>query len=196
MDIINYLISDINKIKYIKTNLNELIKFILKENRFENALFMDMFMYRYNYFKESVHMFKVPLSYFDENKIMNFDLLIEHFLANYNFENNNTVINYIFLKLKNSYKYNSRDTFNNLGRSIIDHLFALINNKKWCYQSFFCLECIACSYKYLFTRNPYQIFESVLLELENYLILFDKSNDNENDEIENKAKTAICALSF
>lgn len=91
------------------------------------------------------------------------------------------------------------DIFNSefkLGMSIINTLFNYIRRNQYCYQAFLCLKSIACSFIFLFEKDPTQIFELVLQKIDNYSIIFEKIQKDPNGEMENKAKISISAYSF
>ena len=114
------------------------------------------------------------------------------------------VFKYIYVYNTETKKYVKKRSFNNdyfdfefeLGRNIIDHLFHLIEMNQMKYKVYFCLKSIACTFLFLFDKNPTQIFEAVSIDIENYYIIFDDKIESFNKEIEERAKTAICAFSF
>lgn len=122
--ITSYLASNIDCLKYVKSNLNDLIDYYTKEKDLESILFIEKIQNRYDYFKEN-HLIKIPLEYFDGKTLKDFFPILEYKLAN---ENKYSINDFIFNKLINntllrkcylitrlqSYDNNNSITMNNL----------------------------------------------------------------------------------
>lgn len=82
-------------------------------------------------------------------------------------------------------------------RTIINRLFEIVTKDPSNYQAYYCLECIASDFPFVFSLNPVPLFDSVLPAFDNFKLIFEKKTDDE--EIEklkvNKAKASIAAVS-
>ena len=96
--IISGLTSNINQLKFVKSDIKNLIKYALSEDSLENMIFMDKFVERYEYFKNSQHLFKVPIKYFEDALII-FIPIIKYKFLNEDIENNSSILPFIFGKM-------------------------------------------------------------------------------------------------
>lgn len=85
--------------------------------------------------------------------------------------------------------------FNN---KIINRLFDIVRKNPDNYQAFYCLECIACNFPFLFASDPEKVFELVLPAFDFYQVIFEKMTDDKEEERKKvqKGKASIAASSF
>ncbi|KAK8849972.1 hypothetical protein M9Y10_018565 [Tritrichomonas musculus] len=79
----------------------------------------------------------------------------------------------------------------NFNKRIINKLFRLVHSDPSNFQAYYCLECIANSFPFIFASNPKQVFEAVLPAFEYFQNIFEKpetnddsDNDHDDDEEE------------
>lgn len=80
---------------------------------------------------------------------------------------------------------------------IISKLFDVVIDDPSNFQAYCCFVCIANSFPLIFSSDPICVIFSVLPAFNNYKLIFERKNSNENDDLKNKKiKASITAISF
>ena len=69
--------------------------------------------------------------------------------------------------------------FNN---QIITKLFDIVHKDPGHFQAFYCLECIANSFPFIFASNPQKVFDAVLPAFENYKIIYNEETSEDYNQ--------------
>ncbi|KAK8834055.1 hypothetical protein M9Y10_031522 [Tritrichomonas musculus] len=185
----------------LEDNIDDLLSYILSSENLEKNDLPIQILYKkmMNETSNSVRHYEIVFETFLNRSQINIKDILEFYLFDFlRYEDSFlNAINHSFVVsphdecLINKYEFChlADSPYSKVGHLIIKKLF----EKKENFNAFLCLKSIACTFIFLFEKDPQRIFDFVLPHLDNYHLVFEKDLNKTNLE---KVKIAYSSLSF